>query len=432
MEHRSKKSYRILLVSRWYYPDVIGGGEVSAHYLARSLVGAGATVRVLTFVTDGLRKVEVIDGVPIARLPIRALKLFPRLSNLEWMYYQMARQTHAFLNEFKPDILHATNQGSVPGLAAVSRRTGIPFVATVNSPDNFCFVGSGTDRRGGNCFGCRGMKRFQEIMHRLGRGRILNAVMAFPYWLYSIPHMGHLGRCHHQASMLLPVSRGLRTELLRLGFPEEKIRVVHNPIEVHARLPSTRKAELGIPEQAPVLMYAGRLSESKGVQNVIDTLPRLENVYFVVVGRGRYEPELRKRAMQRGVNSRVRFVGFVPHSDIGTYYSIADVVIMAGTFYESLGRMLMEACAYGVPVIGADRGGNPEVIEDGKNGFLLRTQSLEELEEKIRAILSSPALAHSMGVFGQIKMRHEFSLERAAKRLIDAYGRAVELQKQIH
>ena len=92
----------------------------------------------------------------------------------------------------------------------------------------------------------------------------------------------------------------------------------------------------------------------------------------------------------------------------------------------------MEACAYGVPVIGVDRGGIPDVIEDGKNGFLLRTQSLEELEEKIRAILSSPALAHSMGVFGQIKMRHEFSLESAAKRLIDAYGRAVQLQKQIH
>ena len=172
---------KILIVSRRYFPEVIGGGQISAHHIAQALVKAGHDVRVLTFVTDGKRKDETLDGVRITRLPIRVLKWFPRVSNLEWMYREMKLQTFAFLKEFRPDVIHALNGESVVSIASVSRKTGIPFVATINGPNLFCFVMQGNDSRGQNCFGCHGWQRFRETMLVWGKGSVLNKVKAFVY-----------------------------------------------------------------------------------------------------------------------------------------------------------------------------------------------------------------------------------------------------------
>jgi|GEM_PF-6791575 len=416
---------RVLLVSRRWYPEVVGGGQISAHKMAQALVKAGIDVHALTFVTEGGRKDEIIDGVKITRLPIRKLKLFPRFSNLEWMYREMRLQTLKFVKEWKPDVIHALNGESVPSMAGVFRKTGIPFVATVNGPLLFCFPGEGTDRHGKNCIGCKGRQRYEETMLRWGkRGRLV----AFLYWLYSYPHMANLARSVKTAKLLLPISNGFKKDLLRLGYRNERIRVVHNPIEVQSRVKSAVRKELSIPPTAKVLLYAGRVTENKGVQNVMDAMKDLPETYLVVVGKGEYAQPLQDKANALGIHARVRFTGFVPNDKLSPYYSIANIVLMAGTFYESLGRMLMEACTYGVPVIGTDIGGIPDVIEDGKNGFLLKSQDITELRDKIKAILDNPSLAKKMGAYGKAKMKKEFSPDAVVKELISAYNEAQHLR----
>jgi glycosyltransferase involved in cell wall biosynthesis len=418
---------KILLVSRRWYPDVIGGGQISAHQIARALVAATQDVRVLAFTTEGKRKDETIDGVRITRMPIRKLALFPRLSNLEWMYREMRLQTLAFLSEFSPDVIHAMNGESVPSIAAVSRTTSIPFVASVNGPWLFCFTGEGTDHQGNNCIGCRGAQRFRETMLTWGNKGVLSKLKAFAFWLYSYPHMALLSRSSGQASKLLPISDGFRQDLLRLGFADDNVAVVHNPIDVHPRVRSDLKHRLKLPADTHILFYAGRLAESKGVQHILDAMHDLPHTALVIAGKGDYEKELRRRVQELGLNSRVRFVGFVPNDQLGPYYSIANIVIMAGTFYESLGRMLMEACTYGVPVIGTNRGGIPDVIEDGKNGILLKTQRIGELKGAITTILDSPALAKKMGAYGKAKMKKEFSSTACVKKLVPIYTSSLHL-----
>jgi glycosyltransferase involved in cell wall biosynthesis len=117
----------------------------------------------------------------------------------------------------------------------------------------------------------------------------------------------------------------------------------------------------------------------------------------------------------------VRFLGTIPNEALGPYYATADIVIMAGVFYEALGRMLMEACAHGVAVIGTNVGGIPDVIEDGRNGLLLQSQDPDELRAGIRTVLDAPGRAREMGVYGRAKVARDFSPERSAKALVEAY-----------
>lgn len=417
---------KVLLVSRRYYPEVIGGGQISAHHIAVALRMAGVDARVLTFVTEKPRSDEVIDGVPITRLPIRMLKMFPRLSNLEWMYREMALKTELFLKEFRPDVLHALNGESVPSMATVSRKTGIPFVAHVNGPWLFCFPGDGTDRQGGSCWGCTGLKRLRETIHVRNARSVGAKVKAFLFWLYSIPHMAYLMRSARKASLLIPISHGVGEELKHLGFPDAQIRVVHNPLDA---LPTGKKnvrKELHIGTRERVLLYAGRVTESKGVQNVLRAMQDIPNTVLVVVGKGDYEETLKQQAAAAGLAERVKFVGYVDNNELGPYYAAANIVIMAGTFYESLGRMLMEASAAGIPVIGMRRGGIPDVIEQGKTGFLLESQDVEELRLRIIEILENKNLAQTMGKAGKVKMQKEFNAHTVAKELMSAYNRVLE------
>lgn len=417
---------RVLLVSPRCYPEAsasgpIGGGPISVRHLARALVDDGVDVRLVSFVWDGPQTDELLDGVRLTRLPIRSLWRSGPLAQREWLYREMARGLEAFLQEFQPSLLHAFGGRAVPGVAAVARRADLPFVVTINGPLLFCPTSVGRDRAGRDCLGCHGLQRLRAILEWRGTRGVGAKARACLFWLYSYPHMAHLARNTRRAVALLPISHGLARDLVRLGYSPDRIRVVHNPIRVPPRIPGGARAELGVPDGTRVLLYAGRLVEEKGVQNVLRVMPALPDTMLLVIGGGPHESALRAQAAALGLGARVRFLGTIPNEALGPYYATADIVIMAGVFYEALGRMLMEACAHGVAVIGTTVGGIPDVIEDGRNGVLLQSQDPDELRAAIRRVLDTPGRAREMGAYGRAKIARDFSPERSARALVEAY-----------
>jgi glycosyltransferase involved in cell wall biosynthesis len=422
---------RVLFVSHRYYPDPagqehVGGSHVSAHNLARALVSAGVDLRVLSLTRGGQRVNGTPDGVPVARVPVNGPAGPPWLAELDWVYREVRRQTLRFLPEFQPDVIHAYSGRAVPGVAVAARRAGLPFVATVSSPYLLCATAQGTDGCGRDCLGCRGRQRFRAVMAHWGHRGSYGRIPAALYWLVSHPHMAYLGRSLRRARLLLPISHGVARDLARLGHPPARMRVVHDVITVPERVDRAPASTVGFPSAASVLMYAGRLVENKGVQEVLRVMPTLPGAAMLVIGQGPYESSLRRQTADLGLADRVRFLGFVPNEALGRYYVAATAVIMAGTFYEALGRMLMEACAHGVPVIGRRIGGIPDVIEDGKNGFLLDGRDPGELRIRIGTILASPGLARQLGEYGRAKMAREFSPKVSARALVEAYQAALD------
>jgi len=305
---------RVLLVSPRYYPDLpgqehVGGSQVAAHHLARALVAAGVEHRVLTLTRGSVRVDHAHDGVFVCRMPARGPAGPPWLTELDWVYREVRRQTLAFLPEFRPHVVHAYGGRAVPGVAGAARRAGYPFVATVNSPYLLCATAQGTDRTGRDCLGCRGRQRLRAIMAQWGAPDRYGRVLAVLYWLFSHPHMAQLGRCVRRAALLLPVSHGLARDLTRLGYSSARIRVVHDAITVPSRADRLAPSTLGLPATARVLMYAGRLVENKGVQEVLRVMPALPGTVMLVIGQGEYEPALRRQAAELGLTDRVRFLG---------------------------------------------------------------------------------------------------------------------------
>jgi glycosyltransferase involved in cell wall biosynthesis len=171
------------------------------------------------------------------------------------------------------------------------------------------------------------------------------------------------------ADCVLCVSHFVKKYALRYGAKNPT--VLYNKVDLTLFKPDldTRsfRRQLGL-ENKRVLLYVGRVDKQKNVACLIKTIKELvdmslSNVHLIVVGTGPEVEELKKLALQLGVQDKITFTGPVPHEKLPPYYSTADIYVHA-SFFEGFGIPLIEAMSSGKPIVAAEVGPIPEIVED--------------------------------------------------------------------
>ena len=170
-----------------------------------------------------------------------------------------------------------------------------------------------------------------------------------------------------------------------------------------ARARADARARLGIGEEGFLVGFGGRLVPEKGVHLLIEALAHLaaaaHDAHLLVMGDGPERPRLEAQAAQAGVAERVHFVGAVPSTDMPRWLSALDVLALPSLrtkgWAEQFGRILIEAMACGVPVVGSATGEVPEVV--GEGGVVVPEGDAAALAAALRdfAAMSPEALAES-------------------------------------
>lgn len=183
-----------------------------------------------------------------------------------------------------------------------------------------------------------------------------------------------------RAKRIFSVSDSLKRHVASLGVASDNIVVIGNGVDTEKFHPVSRRAardQLGLPQEAPVLISIGALVERKGFHRVIECLPalrqRFANLRYLVVGGGSPEgdwgPLLRERVVELGLQNCVLFLGALAPSALSVPLSAADVFVLA-TRNEGWANVLLEAMACGLPVVTTDVGGNAEVVANPGLGIL--------------------------------------------------------------
>jgi glycosyltransferase involved in cell wall biosynthesis len=163
--------------------------------------------------------------------------------------------------------------------------------------------------------------------------------------------------------------------------------------------------------------YLGRLEPAKGIEALLIAFQRLAapNARLLIAGRGdgRYENELRSRFDSKNI----KFLGFCSPHD---FFRQVDILVTPSLLHEGLGRTIIEAYAHGVPVIGSNRGGIPEIIEDGKTGFIFDPDHLETLIIQMRKVIDGLFDLSEMAQQARIKAE-EFHPDRIADAYLKLY-----------
>lgn len=176
----------------------------------------------------------------------------------------------------------------------------------------------------------------------------------------------------------------LKQMVLGWGVPEERVRVIYNALPpAPAALPSREEARaaLGLSDERITLLTAARLTPWKGVDYLIQAVARLPEYQLLVAGDG--EELARLQALAAPLGERVRFLGRLPRETLYHAMRAADYFALYSG-YEGLAHTLLESLRVGTPLIASAKGGNVEVVVDGRNGLLVPFADLDALTDTLR------------------------------------------------
>ena len=262
-----------------------------------------------------------------------------------------ASEAARMASEHGSDVAHCHNL--IPALSPAVLRTlsehGIPVVVTLHNYRLMCLPSTFL-RDNRVCEDCLGRIPWRGIYHRCYRDSFLaSTVMATTFTAHRI--IGSFTR----PTLYLAVSDFVKSKYVEAGFEPSTIRVKSN-----FSWPTERRKGAG-----DYFLFAGRLSPEKGVDTLIrgwqQSLGRL-----VIAGDGPQAAELKSVAP-----SSVEFLGLVPGEQVSGLIRNARALLIPSIWYEAQPRIILEAYAAGVPVLASRIGGLPELVKDGRSGFLL-------------------------------------------------------------
>ncbi|MFL0769314.1 MAG: glycosyltransferase family 4 protein [Prochlorococcus sp.] len=267
-------------------------------------------------------------GAKVIGVPAMPLPLYPELK----LALPRPSVSEA-LDAFKPDLVHVVNP-AVLGLGGIwlAKTSGIPLVASYHT-------------------------HLPKYLEHYGMGMLEPLLWEL------------LKAAHNQAVLNLCTSTAMVAELSEKGIQNTDL--WQRGVDTDLFRPELRSQEMrrrllgNFDDQGSLLLYVGRLSAEKQIERIKPVLQALPQTRLALVGDGPHRQQLEKCFE----NTATTFVGYLAGEELASAYASGDAFVFPSST-ETLGLVLLEAMAAGCPVVGANRGGIPDIISDGENGCL--------------------------------------------------------------
>lgn len=183
------------------------------------------------------------------------------------------------------------------------------------------------------------------------------------------------------------------------------------------------RKRLGIEGSDILIVSTGRITKEKGFADLTDVILRFadrKNVKFIIVGDGSYLHTMQQRLQAQIDCKRVFLTGY--QENVYEFLDAADIFAML-TWHETLCNSVVEACDAGVPVVATAVGGIPEIVEDGRTGFLVGARDSDGAYKKLLTLVQAPELREQFGKNGIEKIQAVFAPEKIIRQLDAVYSR---------
>lgn len=399
---------RVLLMNDSHWP-IVGGGETHAKLMCDTLNAIGVPVRVLTQhrLTDS-PTTETLDGVRIDRVGSPGRKRIGK--------YTMIPAAMRWLREHRDDfdVIYCCGL-RVLGVPAVraGQRLGKPVVLRSES----CTEMSGAyidDHLTG--------------VKAIGKPMAKAAVAARNAKL-------------RKADAFMAISTAVAQEFRDCGVPESKIRLIFNGLDLAAFSQDSAtprdelRRELGLPQDATLLVYTGKLNAGKGLEYLVEAFatiaPQHPEAHLVLVGGGAnqalsIEDQLRRQVRDAALDPRVTFTGYTTR--VPDYLRACDVFVFPSES-EAFGLSLVEAMACGLPAVATDVGGIPDIVTSPALGTLVPPRDATALADAMRGVLNDPEQSAAMAEHGRASVCERFDAEAIARQHLELFTELVEARR---
>ena len=383
----NQEKRRVLMVND-ISPSLPAGAPVAASRLAHGLVGRGHTVAMVvpsTTLRDTRSDNNPGSGITVYGISSISMEIiYPRVRLVSGI--ALKSKLASIIEEFRPDVIHIQMHLAMGSRAvSLARHRSIPVVGTNHfMPENAFAV-----------------FKILTLLQRPLRPII---------WAHCI-------HTYNRLDYVIAPSRTCLQMMQKRGLTAPA-RVISNGLNLtdyrQNALDDTVYDRYRIRRGIPLFLTVGRLVQEKGIALMLraTALARSRSqteFQLVVVGVGKHGRLFKRLATRLGLGNSVVFTGYVPDRDLETLYQVAHIYIGAGVA-ELQGISVMEAMASGVPVLAADCGALPELVDDGVSGFLFKPTP-QDLAQQMQRILHQRNEWSRMGRAGRhILQSHDMSL----------------------
>jgi glycosyltransferase involved in cell wall biosynthesis len=324
----------------------------------------------------------------------------------------MGRAFRHFLDKVKPDLVHAhiIYGALTTAVLDTARAVGIPVVLTAHDYKLVCPSYLALDH-GRTCTACKGGRFYHCLLKRCHKSSLPASA------LYTAEaYLTAWGRKYDVVRRIICPSRFMRQMHLDNGFAPERVVYLPNFVATDSIKPSCGEGSYAL--------YTGRLSQEKGVPTLLRAMEGLD-IPLRIVGDGPLRGALEEQALRNGLGERVSFAGYRTGDDLAREYRNAAFLVIPSEWYENAPMSILEAFAHGKPVIGADIGGIPELVEPGQTGFLFPPGDVEALRHAMQSLWQSRASWGDLGLAARKRAERDFSPSLHHQRLLEIYKDAL-------
>ncbi len=229
------------------------------------------------------------------------------------------------------------------------------------------------------------------------------------------------------ADRVITVGGATREYMIReKGIPADRVVTIPTGVDLTIfdpeRTAGDLREELGIPERAPVFGTVSVFRRLKGHQYLLEAtgeiLRAVPEAKLLLAGDGPQEQNIRKRVEELGIGQAVLVPGF--RDDIPRVLKTIDVFVFP-SLQEALGTAILEALAMKRAVVASRVGGIPEIVEEGKTGFLVEPEKPAAIAEKVIPLLMNPGLRRELGERGRLFVEAKYDNRLMVRRLEALY-----------
>ncbi len=331
-----------------------------------------------------------------------------KASQVVWSF-EAQRRLRRLLETFRPDVAHLHNiyHHLSPSILPVLRRAGVPTVMTAHDlkiacPNNKMYDGTGV------CERCKGGRYHNVIGRRCVRGSLAASTVVATE---AIVHRALDSYASNLARIVVP-SRFFLEKFVEWGWKRDTFAYIPNWLDANAF-----EAR---PEPGDYFVYVGRLSHEKGIETLVRACGAA-GIRLAIAGEGPLMPAL--RAMLGEDNTAIRLLGFTSGEALKSLVRGARAVVAPSECYENAPLSVLEAFAAGKPVVGSRIGGIPELIEEGRTGWLFEAGDVGGLRAALERVRDLPdASIASMGRAARALVERDFSRDRYVREMLELYA----------
>lgn len=375
-----KNGYSVLLICH-SYPPVLGGSEIEAQRVCKALIARGHRVRVVC--AGGHSMPTIRDWIDPEGVPVRiyAGRWNGRMKDIVFAL----RVAEMLVRERdKYQLVYFLMQGL--HLAA-----GLPVARVLRKPILMKISGSGVI----------------PFMSKSAIGRLELA------WL------------RRWARYVMILNEGMRQEAIECGLPPDQLVWMPNPVDTAEFSPCSAedrkdlRSRFGISQDAPIVLYSGRLAREKSLPILIDAFAmvvrQMPRALLVLVGDGPCRDELHDQVMRLELEGKVYFTGRIEPTEVSLWLKASDIFSLASP-NEGFPCALAEAMSTSLACVVTDIPANRQLVKNGEQGFLVPVGNASETAEAIIQIMTDHSLRARMGRLGRQCIVDNYSTNRIAER----------------